>query len=159
MTSPPTSIALVKLGAIGDVVNSLPLVCRLRAGLPEARLTWIIAPLAHGLVEGHDAVDEFLVVDVKDRAQWRPTLRRLREARFDLVIDLQRILKSGVITRATGAPRRLGFDRARTKELSWLFTSERMPTISAGSREDTGSSRMTTWGSCSTAWAMPTRLR
>lgn len=126
MSSPPQRIALVKLGAIGDVVNSLPLVCRLRAGLPAAHLTWIIAPLAHGLVEGHDAVDEFLVVDVKDRDRWRPTLRRLRGARYDLVIDLQRILKSGVIARATGAPRRLGFDRARTKELSWLFTNERI---------------------------------
>ncbi len=124
--SAPHSILIVKLGAIGDVVNSLPFVCRLRASYPEARISWIIAPLAHSLVAGHPAVDEFIVFDVKDRAQWRPTWRRLRAERFELVIDLQRILKSGLITRATGAPRRLGFDRARAKELSWLASNERI---------------------------------
>ncbi len=125
--STPRSLCIVKLGAIGDVVNSLPLVCRLRDGLPETRITWVIAPLAHARVAGHECVDEFLVLDVKDRSQWRPALRRLRALEFDLVLDLQRILKSGVITRLTGAPRRLGFDRARTKELSWLFGNERIP--------------------------------
>ncbi|MCB9915408.1 MAG: glycosyltransferase family 9 protein [Planctomycetes bacterium] len=126
MPAPPERIALVKLGAIGDVVNTLPFVCRLRAGWPRTRLTWVIAPLAHELVRGHDAVDEFLVLDVRDRARRRAGLRALRAGRHDLVIDLQRILKSGVIARLSGAPRRLGFDRARTKELAWLFTNERI---------------------------------
>jgi len=123
----PASVCLVKLGAIGDVVNTLPLVHRLRQAWPETRLAWAIAPLAHGLVQGHPEVDEFLVLDVKRRDHWRPFLRELRGRRFELTIDLQRILKSGLITRASGAPRRLGFDRARCKELSWLFTNERIP--------------------------------
>src|SRR5439155_13620108 len=103
-------IAVVKLGAIGDVVNSLPFVNRLRAGYPGARITWIIAPLAHRLVEGHRAVDEFLVVDVEHPANWLGIVRELRARRFDLAIDLQRILKSALLTRATGARHRLGFD-------------------------------------------------
>ncbi|MFT5050523.1 MAG: lipopolysaccharide heptosyltransferase II [Chlamydiales bacterium] len=127
MPAEPRSICIVKLGAIGDVVNSLPFVCRLRAGFPAARITWAIAPLAHQLVSGHDAVDEFLVIDVKCRSTLLGKARELRRARFDLVIDLQRILKSGLITRVTGAPRRLGFDRARCKELSWLLTNDRIP--------------------------------
>lgn len=122
----PASVCLVKLGAIGDVVNSLPLVHRLRQAWPETHIAWVIAPLAHGLVAGHPEVDEFLVVDVKRREQWRPFARELRGRRFELVIDLQRLLKSGLITRLSGAPRRLGFDRARCKELSWLFTNERI---------------------------------
>jgi ADP-heptose:LPS heptosyltransferase len=124
----PSSICLVKLGAIGDVVNTLPLVHRLRRGRPDARISWVIAPLAHALLEGHPEVDEFLVLDVKRRTSWPSFLRELRSREFELVIDLQRILKSGLVTRLSGAPRRLGFDRARCKELSWLFTNERLAT-------------------------------
>lgn len=120
-------IGIVKLGAIGDVVNSLPFVNRLRAAAPAAKITWIIAPLAHGLVAGHAAVDEFIVADVKRSASWRPLLRELRARRFDLVIDLQRILKSAVIARATGARHRVGFDRSRSKEGAWLFATDRIP--------------------------------
>ncbi|MFT7486398.1 MAG: heptosyltransferase I [Candidatus Paceibacteria bacterium] len=124
--SAPRKICVVKLGAIGDVVNALPLVNRLRAGIPEAKISWVIAPLAHALVDGHPAVDEFLLLDIKRRASWPAFLRHLRAQKFDLVLDLQRILKSGIITRLSGAPRRLGFDRARCKELSWWFTNERI---------------------------------
>ena len=117
------NIAVVKLGAIGDAVNSLPLVNRLRAGYPRSRITWIIGPLAHSLLAGHPAVDEFLVFDSRRARAWPGMLREVRRKRFDLVIDLQRILKSGVITCATGSKVRLGFDRARCKEASWLFTN------------------------------------
>ena len=119
-------IAIIKLGAIGDVVNSLPFVNRLRAGYPRARITWVIAPIAHALVSGHRAADEFLVIDVKQPGKWPAIVRDLRAREFDLAIDLQRILKSGLITRATGAGARLGFDRARCKEQSWLFTNHKI---------------------------------
>ncbi|MCA8978769.1 MAG: glycosyltransferase family 9 protein [Planctomycetes bacterium] len=119
-------ITLVKLGAIGDAVNSLPLVNRLRDGFPEARIQWVIGPLAHGLISGHAAVDDFLVLDSKRAGAWPAAVRELRASKPELVIDLQRILKSGVLTRLSGAPRRLGFDRARCKESSWLFTNERI---------------------------------
>lgn len=120
-------IGLVKLGAIGDVVNTLPFANRLRAGYPEARITWVIAPLSHALLEGHPAVDEFLVFDAKQPASWPGFVRELRARRLDLAIDLQRLFKSGLITRASGAKTRLGFDRARCKERSHLFTNLRIP--------------------------------
>jgi ADP-heptose:LPS heptosyltransferase len=119
-------IGIVKLGAIGDVVNTLPFVHRLRLGHPAAHVTWIIGPAAHALVEGHAAIDRFLVLDVRARASWPAFLRELRAARLDLAIDLQRILKSGIVTRASGAPLRLGFDRARCKEGSWIFTNHKL---------------------------------
>lgn len=133
MERPISRITLVKLGAIGDAVNSLPLVNRLRDGLPEARIQWVIGPLAHGLLAGHAAVDDFVVLDSKRVGDWPRAVRELRAARPDLVIDLQRILKSAVLTRLSGAPRRLGFDRARCKEAAWIFTNERIaPSPSPG---------------------------
>lgn len=125
--SPPSKVCIVKLGAIGDVVNSLPFVHRLRAAWPETHVSWVIAPLAHRLIEGIEGVDEFLVLDLKQRSKVPGFVRELRSRRFDLVIDLQRILKSGMLTALSGAPRKLGFDRARCKELSWLLTNEHIP--------------------------------
>ena len=127
MSSKPQRIAIIKMGAIGDVVNSLPFLSRLRAGHPEAQITWVIAPLAHSLVQGHVAVDEFLVLDLRRWSSFPRYLRELRSRRFDLVSDLQRLAKSGLISRLTGAPRRLGFDKHRAKELSWLFSTETIP--------------------------------
>ena len=127
METPPQRIVLVKLGAIGDVVNALPFVNRLRRGLPNSRIAWVIAPLAHSLVAAHPAVDEFIVTNPRRWRELPALLRRLRAGRFDLAIDLQRIQKSAWITRATGAARRLGFDRARCKELSWLATNDTIP--------------------------------
>jgi heptosyltransferase-1 len=126
MRIPAERIAIVKLGAIGDVVNSLPFVNRLRRGYPGAEITWIIGPAAHALVAGHRAVDRFLVFDARQRSAWPAFVRTVRTHEFDLAIDLQRILKSGLIVRATGARARLGFDRARCKEVSWLFTNQRI---------------------------------
>ena len=120
-------IGLVKLGAIGDVVNTLPFANRLRAGYPRARITWVIAPLSHALLAGHPAVDEFLVFDAKKPSGWPGFVRELRARRLDMAIDLQRLIKSGMITRASGAKTRLGFDRARCKERSHLFTNLRIP--------------------------------
>lgn len=127
MQTAPSRVLLIKLGAIGDVVNTLPLAQRLRAAWPEARLEWAIGPLAHRLVAGHGAIDEFLEFDSKRAGAWLPFVRELRRRRYDLVLDLQRLLKSGGLARLSGAPRRLGFDRARCKESSWLFTNEHIP--------------------------------
>ena len=124
---PAERIALVKLGAIGDVVNTLPFANRLRAGYPKARITWVIAPLSHALLAGHPAVDEFLVFDAKQPSTWPGFVRELRARKIELAIDLQRLIKSGMITRASGAKTRLGFDRARCKERSHLFTNLRIP--------------------------------
>jgi ADP-heptose:LPS heptosyltransferase len=120
------NILIVKLGAIGDVVNSLPFVNRLRAGRPDARITWLIGPTAHALVSGHRAVDEFIVADLKHARAWPGVVRALRARKFDLAIDLQRILKSGALVRASGAPERLGFDVARCKEGSHVFTNRKI---------------------------------
>ena len=116
-------IGIVRLGAIGDTVNVLPFVNRLRRGAPAARITWVIGTRAWPLMRGHVAVDEFLVFDAARPSTWPGFLRELRARRFDLAIDLQRIAKSGLIAFASGAPVRLGFDRARCKEASWAFAN------------------------------------
>ncbi|OPZ60631.1 MAG: Lipopolysaccharide core heptosyltransferase RfaQ [Deltaproteobacteria bacterium ADurb.Bin510] len=119
-------ILLIKLGALGDVVNTLPLAVNLKEQL-GAEIWWLVEPLSLPLVAQHPAVDRAVVFDKRD---WRASLREVRRilntTEFDLALDLQRIWKSGLLTLLAPAERRIGFDRARCKELTWLLPFERI---------------------------------
>lgn len=117
-------ILLVLHGSIGDVTRALPLAGLLRAGYPKAFIAWSVEPAAAPLLEGNSAIDEVILFD---RRRWWKSfgafLNQIRRHKFDLVLDLQRHLKSGVISRCSGAPHRLGFHRADAKECNWLFNN------------------------------------
>lgn len=119
---------LVKLGSIGDVVNTLPLVNVVRESWPDTELAWVIEPESHSLVEGHPAVDRFIVFRrERGLSGAKRALGEIRAFKPDLVIDLQRILRSSFFAFFSGSPRRLGFDRRRCKECSWIFTNMKIP--------------------------------
>jgi heptosyltransferase I len=115
------------MSAIGDVVHALPLVHSLRAGLPDAHLTWVIQPVPHALVFPVAPVDDYLLFD---RAAGFAAYRRLAAAArgrsFQLVLDPHPYFKAGLSTRLLRAPRRVGFDRARAPDLNWLLTNEKI---------------------------------
>jgi lipopolysaccharide heptosyltransferase I len=134
------NVALVKLSSLGDVVHALPVAAALRARWPAARLTWIVEQREAAVLAGHPALDEVVAVDTR---RWRRARRpadvaavmialgglagRLRAARVDVALDLQGLLKSGVLVGLTGAPRRVGFSRRRCREpLSAVFTNRRV---------------------------------
>ncbi|MGD0947115.1 MAG: glycosyltransferase family 9 protein [Candidatus Binatia bacterium] len=120
-------ILIVLLGSIGDVTLALPLVNRLRRGYPQAHIIWAVEPLSAPLLVHHPAVDETLMFD---RPHGVPAflrfLRQVRAARADLTLDLQRHLKSGIVSRASNAPLRLGFHRRNAREGNWLFNTHRL---------------------------------
>lgn len=120
-------ILIVKLGALGDVINTLPLAVQLKRHL-QARVHWLVAPLSYPLVSHHPAVDRAILFD---KNNWRTTLpavkREIQSQPYDLVLDLQRILKSGALCMIARSRRRIGFDRKRCKEMTWLFPFERIP--------------------------------
>ena len=116
------------MSAVGDTVHVLPVVTALKRHDPTLHITWILQPLPASLVRGHDAVDE--IIPFEPKRGWRAFVdvaRLLRRRRFDLVIDLQVALKAGVITALVSAPRKVGFDRARARDLNWVFTTEQIP--------------------------------
>ena len=120
----PKKILIVLHGSIGDVTRALPLANLLRKGFPKAYLAWSIEPASRPLLEGCPAIDEIILFDRRHpwQALW-PFLAKVRTRRFDLVLDLQRHLKSGVISRYTGARQRIGFHRNDAKEFNWLFNN------------------------------------
>jgi lipopolysaccharide heptosyltransferase I len=139
-SQPPRHIALVKLSALGDVVHALPVAAAVKRTWPAARLTWVVERRLSDVLAGHAAVDEVVEVDTRGwrrarrprevaRAvgQMRAVRRRLRALDADVALDLQSLLKSAVLTRATRAPRRIGFAARRSREpLSALFLTDRV---------------------------------
>jgi lipopolysaccharide heptosyltransferase I len=119
----PDKILIVKPSSLGDVVHSLPFLNAVRSCFPKAEIHWVIAKGLEGLLENHPMVDKLKVID-KD--SWKRISRSLTTAgelkrlfldlkreKYDLVVDLQGLLRSGVITLSTLAPVRVGFSEAR----------------------------------------------
>ena len=135
-----SKIAIVKLSSLGDVIHALPVAAALRRGLPSVQLTWIVEAREYALLKDHPDLDVVVPVDTRlwRRLIWRPTgarqvlgkvgrlRRRIRAARFDVAIDLQGLLKSGLLTAYTGAPVRIGFTADHCRELNFLFTNRRV---------------------------------
>ncbi|MEZ6003176.1 MAG: glycosyltransferase family 9 protein [Planctomycetota bacterium] len=125
----PDRILIVRLGAIGDVVNALTVAAALKDRDPAVRIGWLVHPLARPLVENNPVVDRVHVVP--RQGLWKnlgPLRRELRAEGYGLTIDLQRMQKSAVLGRLAGAPRYLGYDRARCKEGAWVWYREHIAT-------------------------------
>jgi len=129
LKSPPDSLCLLRLSAIGDVCHAVPVIRTLQAAWPQTRLTWVIGETEHALVGDIPGV-EFITFD--KQAGWR-ALRELRRhlngRRFDVLLHMQMSLRASLASLAIPADIRLGFDRERANDLQWLFTNARIPHI------------------------------
>jgi lipopolysaccharide heptosyltransferase I len=107
-------ICIVKPSAFGDIVQSLPVLSALRARFPAARLSWVVKREWSDLLAGHPDLDELITLDTRGSLlDWARTLTELQARRFDLVFDLQGLLRSAIVTWATRAPVRVGLQTAR----------------------------------------------
>jgi len=133
-------ILIVKTSAIGDVIHSLPALTCLRKKFPEAHIDWLVEEEASEAVIGHRAVNTVLV---SQRKKWIRLLkqgrlleagrgllsfvRKLRTTEYDLLIDFQGLLKSGIFVFLARAKRKAGFDKGMEHaEGSWIFLNERI---------------------------------
>lgn len=114
----PQRILLIKPSALGDVVQTLPLLTALRERWPDAHIAWVIKESLADLLTGHPDLDE--VITYKDRARRLHYARaladlwiRLRRTPYDLAIDVQGLMRSGGMALASRAHRRVGFSTAR----------------------------------------------
>lgn len=123
----PGDLLVVRTGAIGDVVNALVFAGAVRELSPSTRIGWVVHPLSAPLLESHPWIDRVhLWRKQGGLGELRRVARELRAVGYPLAIDLQRIQKSALLAKLSGARRRIGFDRARTKELAWLWSTERL---------------------------------
>ena len=138
---PPQRILIVKLSAIGDVIQTLPMLEALRHQYPQAQIDWLVEEDASELLFGHPALNRVLVSRRKSwqkrlfqKGQFLATYREvkrfileLRGARYDWVIDNHGILKSGILVAISRGRRKIGFKPfpGIADEGNYLFTNER----------------------------------
>jgi heptosyltransferase I len=124
--SGPASICLLRLSALGDVCNCIPVARAVRRRFPDARLVWIVDRAAHRLVAGLPGV-EFVVFDKRGGlAEFARLRRRLRD-RFDVLLHMQVSARANAAAAMIRADRRIGFDPARSREGHALVVGERIP--------------------------------
>ena len=126
-------ILLIKLSSLGDVIHALPTLEALRSLYPRGHITWLVEDSNAPVLAGHPALDEVWLVPrprlgnarfLTDLQETFQATRRLRERPFDLIIDLQGLLKSAFWVALTRGGRKLGYDR--TREFSYLALTERL---------------------------------
>jgi len=124
----PDNVCVVMMSAVGDAVHVLPVINALKRASPRTRITWILQPGPAALVRGHRSVDEIVVFDrSRGIRAFTDVASAMSKKRFDLVINLQVYFKAGIVTASTHAPIKLGFDRARARDMNWLFTNRKIP--------------------------------
>lgn len=119
----PRRILIIKPSSLGDIVHALPVLAGLRQRFPHAHVAWLVGTSFQSLLAGHPLIDELIPFD---RAHYGRMLRSprafvdfwrfvagLRRRRFDWVIDLQGLIRSGLMSWFSGARRRSGFADAR----------------------------------------------
>lgn len=122
----PRSVCILRLSAIGDTCHVVPVLRTLQQAWPTTQLTWIVGKTEARLMSLIEGV-EFITVDKRATlAAVRALRARLRERRFDVLLHMQLALRASLLARAVPAVVKLGFDRARARELQWLFTNARI---------------------------------
>ena len=137
------NILIVKLSAIGDVIHTLPALNAIRNYYPEANITWLVEEDAAPLVIGHKALDRVIV---SKRKRWLKALKSLsllstikevhgfikvlRDTRYDMILDFQALLKSGILIALARGQRKIGFGKGlEHMEHSYMFLNERIPAV------------------------------
>ncbi len=138
------NILIVKLSAIGDVIHTLPALNALRKHYPNASITWLVEEAAYPIIANHPALNRVLL---SKRKRWLKELRTpkrhqtireisefihtLRDTEYDVILDFQALLKSGVMIALAKGKRKIGFDKGmQHDEHSYIFLNERIPPVS-----------------------------
>ena len=127
MSTNPLSLCLLRLSALGDVTHVVPLVRTLRRAWPQVELHWVIDKGGQKLLDGLEGV----VFHAYDKRSGLAGMRALRHelppAGFDALLQMQVAFRANVLSAFIPARRRIGYDRARAKDLHGLFVNERIP--------------------------------
>ena len=107
---------ILRMGALGDIVHTLPAVAALRQSFPRAQIDWLVDSKWSPVLEGNPDATKIISID---RRNWRnvlATVRQLRAARYTIALDLQSLYRSAILARLSGAPRRVGFGANYARE-------------------------------------------
>ncbi len=131
---------IIKPSSLGDIVHALPFLGALKKRYPDIKVDWVVFKGLHGIIEGHPLIDNLIVIDkseMKSPSKIMSTAMGLRKqfklAGYDIAIDLQGLLRSGVMAMLSSAPVRVGFSEAR--EGATMFYTLKVQGVSPDNRD------------------------
>jgi lipopolysaccharide heptosyltransferase I len=135
-------ILILKFSALGDIVHTLPVAATIRQSLPDSHIVWMVEERFQSLLFDNPDINEIIPLRTKVwRKNWNSqsfreildTIKTLRQHKFDIVLDLHGLIKSGIIAGLSGASMRVGFHKKNCKEkVSALFTNKKAPYMAEG---------------------------
>jgi len=124
--SPPTSLCILRLSAIGDTCHMVPIIRTVQAAWPDCRITWILGRIEAKLMTLLPGV-EFLTLDkTRFAAEFLRLRTELANRRFDVLLHMHVSFRASLVSALVRAPIRVGFDRARARDFQWLFTNRQI---------------------------------
>ena len=123
--SPPSRILIVRLGAMGDVIHTLPAVSALASAFPAAEIVWAIDPKWAILLEGNPHVHRIVPFNRRDWTSVRQAIQQLRATPFDFAVDFQGLIKSALLATAARPEKIYGFTRGAARETpaTWCYST------------------------------------
>ena len=128
-------ILVIKPRSLGDVVHALPFLNAVRESFPKAEIDWVISKSFKGLLEDNPLIDNLIVLNKdswksirrlpKTLAEIARLKRHLKKKKYDFVVDLQGLLRTGLIAFSTPATQKIGFTDSR--EGSTIFYDKKVP--------------------------------
>ncbi|MBZ0332629.1 hypothetical protein MARI_22720 [Marinobacter sp. JH2] len=120
------SICILRLSAIGDVTHVIPVVLSLQEQLPGVHITWVIGKIEAKLIGDLPGV-EFIIFDKKTGRQGYADLRKqMKDRKFDALLHMQVALRANLAAALIPAKIKVGYDKARSKDLHSLFINKRI---------------------------------
>ena len=116
---------IIRLGAIGDIVHSLPIASAIKDFMPNAEITWLVESVFAEILQGNPDVDHILTLntkllrkklDFKGISRFFSSLKDLRGLNPDVAIVPQGLIKSGFLSFISGAKIRVGFEQIFCRE-------------------------------------------
>lgn len=127
-----TRILVVRLGALGDIIHTLPAACSLKRSYPGSRLTWAVEPRWAPLLAGNPYIDRVVTIRRDSPRHIFESIRRLRDESYDFAVDFQGLFKSAITARLAGPNRIHGFHDSQLRErVAGLFYSQQTQTGAA----------------------------
>lgn len=126
-TSPPKSICILRLSAIGDVCNTVAAVQAIQRNWPQTRIVWITGALEAKLINGLEHVEVIIFDKKSGLSGYKQLWQTLRSYKFDALLHMQYALRASIATLGINAKYKLGFDSTRSQDFQTLFTNVKVP--------------------------------
>ncbi|MCP5108390.1 MAG: hypothetical protein GY950_33695 [bacterium] len=115
------NIAIIRLSALGDIIHALPAFTLLREAFPHSKISWLVEPMGAKLLKNFTGIDEIITVDLKKKTFFNKIkeagkIRSRYGKTFDLVLDLQGLLKSAFLARLLKGKVSVGFHKRNLRE-------------------------------------------